>query len=154
MKDDSNEEQQPEGEDTIAGMYEDIDSDPWEEWGDSVKDESATHEVHASRSLNEASNDEDQDQDQDEGKGKGGDEDENNEQQDFGDRDEEAMDDDDILDKEGFADLWDSAQQLWGTYMPPVYLEYRWHVLIYSTRSGYSMIISIMFELIYYNFQS
>jgi hypothetical protein len=28
MKDDSNEEQQPEGEDTIVGMYEDSDSDP------------------------------------------------------------------------------------------------------------------------------
>jgi hypothetical protein len=59
--------------------------------------------LHASRSLNEASNDEDQDQDQDEGEGE--DEDENNEQQDFGDRDKEAMDDDDILDKEGFVDL-------------------------------------------------
>ena len=61
------------------------------------------HEVHASRSLNESINEEEQDQDQGEGEGK--DEDENNEQQDFGDRDEEAMYDDDILDEEGFAEL-------------------------------------------------
>jgi hypothetical protein len=40
---------------------------------------------------------------QDESEGE--DEDENNEQQDFGDRDEEAMVDDDILDEEGFAEL-------------------------------------------------
>ena len=130
MKDNSNEE----CEDTTARMYEDSDSDPWEEWGDSVRDKSETHEAQASHSLNEASNeedqdeDQDQDQDQDEGEGEDEDEDKNNEQQDL-DRDEEAMDDDNILNKEGFVELWDSAQQLWCTYMLPVYLEYNTDLL-------------------------
>jgi hypothetical protein len=97
MKDDGKEEQQIEGGDI---MYEDSDSDPQEEWGDSVEDE---YGAHTSRSVNEASNDEDQDEDQDEGEGEGQDEGEGEDEDE--DRDEEVMDDDDILDGEGFAEL-------------------------------------------------
>jgi hypothetical protein len=109
MKDNGKEEQQIEGGDI---MYEDSNSDPQEEWGNSVEDE---YGAHTSRSLNEASNDKDQDEDQDkeqdEDEGEGGGEDQDQDQdQDEGeddneDRDEEVMDNDDILDGEGFAKL-------------------------------------------------
>jgi hypothetical protein len=99
-----------EDEETDADMYEDINSHVHEDWSDGVEEDPGIHEECTGRGEPIDKEDkEDQDQDnEDQGKDENGEKDalgDMDDKQEFDDKDECGLDDNEILDKEGFAEL-------------------------------------------------